>query len=83
MPESKGRRKSKQIKRPTPPKTAVRKAEAGKPPSPQWYVATMFGLMALGVMMVLVRYLFQLDNLVLIGGLVAIAIGFVMTTNYH
>ncbi len=83
MPESKGRRKSKQIKRPTPPKTAVKKAERGKPPSPAWYVALMFGLMAVGVIMVVVRYLFQLDNLLLIGGLVAIAVGFVMTTNYH
>lgn len=83
MPESKGRRKSKQIKRPTPPKSAVKKAEHGKPPSPTWYVSLMFGLMGIGVVLVVVRYLFQLDNTVLLLGLTAIAVGFVMTTNYH
>ena len=83
MPESKGRRKSKQIKRPTPPKSAVKKAEAGHPPSPTWYVALMFGLMGLGVIMVVIRYLFQMDNMVLLVGLAAIATGFIMTTNYH
>lgn len=83
MPESKGRRKSKQIKRPTPPKNPVRKAEAARGPSPTWYVAVMFGLMALGVLMVVARYIFQLDNTLLIGGLVAIGVGFIMTTNYH
>jgi hypothetical protein len=83
MPESKGRRKSKQIKRPTPPKSNFQKQERGHAPSPTWYVGLMFGLMALGVVMVVARYLFQLDNSVLLLGLLAIAVGFVMTTNYH
>jgi hypothetical protein len=83
MPVSKGRRKSKQIKRPTQPKTNVARAEKGRPESPTWYVVLMFGLMGLGVLMVVSRYLFQMNNAVLLVGLLFIAIGFIMTTNYH
>ncbi len=59
-------------------------AEArSKEPSPTWYVVVMAGLMVIGVILVLVRFVFQLDQLVLVGGLVAIAAGFLMTTNYR
>jgi uncharacterized membrane protein HdeD (DUF308 family) len=60
--------------------TAAAKA---KPPSPTWYVVVMAGLMAIGVLLVLSRFVFELDRLVLIGGLVCIAAGFLMTTNYR
>ena len=78
MPESKRRKpKSK------PLSPAAQAAAKAKDPSPTWYVVTMAGLMVLGVILVLVRFVFQLDQLVMFGGLVAIAIGFAMTTNYH
>ena len=54
-----------------------------KDPSPTWYVTIMAGLMVLGVILVLLRFVFEWDQLVLIGGLAAIAAGFVMTTNYR
>ncbi len=78
MPESK-RRKPKQ--RPQ----SVRAAEAAKSkePSPTWYVALMAGLMVVGVVLVLLRFIFEMDQLVLVAGLVAIAAGFLMTTNYR
>lgn len=76
MPESK-RRKPKQPSRPPAPSTKA------KGPSPRWYVVTMFGLMAAGVVAVLARFVFQLDQYVLIGGLVLIAAGFLMTTSYR
>jgi 1,4-dihydroxy-2-naphthoate octaprenyltransferase len=78
MPESK-RRKPK-----NPPKSqkAIEAAKA-KDPSPTWYVATMTGLMALGVILVLVRFIFQQDQYLLLIGLGAIAGGFLMTTNYR
>ncbi|MFZ0626052.1 MAG: cell division protein CrgA [Acidimicrobiia bacterium] len=79
MPESK-RRKPKSA----PVSAASTAAEArSKEPSPTWYVVVMAGLMVIGVIMVLVRFVFQLDQLVLVGGLVAIAAGFLMTTNYR
>lgn len=62
---------------------AAEAAAKAKDPSPTWYVAVMAGLMVLGVILVLVRFVFQLDQLVMFGGLVAIAIGFAMTTNYR
>jgi hypothetical protein len=43
----------------------------------------MAGLMVLGVILVLLRFVFDWDQLVLVGGLVAIAGGFLMTTNYR
>jgi len=79
VPESK-RRKSKS--RPAPALTAAAAAKA-KDPSPTWYVALMAGLMVIGVILVLIRFIFELDQLVLVGGLVCIAIGFLMTTNYR
>lgn len=79
MPESK-RRKPKN--RPQSQQAVIEAAKA-KDPSPTWYVAVMAGLMVLGVALVLLRFILQLDQMVLIGGLVAISAGFLMTTNYR
>jgi len=79
VPESK-RRKAKS--RPLPAQTAAAAAKA-KDPSPTWYVAVMAGLMVVGVLLVLSRFVFELDQLVLVAGLVCIAVGFLMTTNYR
>ena len=79
MPESK-RRKPKS--RPLSP-AAQAAASKAKEPSPTWYVVTMAGLMIVGVILVLLRFVFALDQLVMFGGLIAIAVGFAMTTNYH
>lgn len=76
MPESK-RRKPKQPSRPQVTSTKA------KGPSPRWYAVTMFGLMVAGVLAVLARFVFQLDQYVTIGGLVLIAAGFLMTTSYR
>ena len=83
MPESKGRRKSKTVRRPTPPKSAAAARERDHKESPMWYVYLMFGLMGLGVVLVVVRYILETDQLVLLAGLAAIGVGFMMTTNYH
>jgi hypothetical protein len=77
MPESK-RRKPKN--RP-PSAKAVQEAAKAKDPSPTWYVAIMTGLMVVGVVLVLLRFILQWDQLVLVAGLVAIAAGFLMTPN--
>lgn len=79
MPESK-RRKPKN--RPQTPK-AVEAAAKAKEPSPTWYVATMAGLMIVGVVLVLARFIFEMDQVLLLVGLGAIAAGFLMTTNYR
>jgi hypothetical protein len=79
VPESK-RRKPKS--KPLATQSAAAAAKA-KPPSPTWYIAVMAGLMTIGVLLVLSRFVFELDRLVLIGGLACIAIGFLMTTNYR
>ncbi len=81
MPESK-RRKPKS--RP-PSQKAMEAAAKAKDPSPTWYVALMAGLMVAGVILVLIRFIFaeQLDQIWLLGGLGAIAAGFLMTTNYR
>lgn len=79
MPESK-RRKPKN--RPQSAQ-AIQEAAKAKDASPTWYVAVMAGLMVIGVLLVLLRFILQLDQLVLVGGLVAIAAGFLMTTNYR
>ncbi len=81
MPESK-RRKPKT--RPQSQK-ALDAAAKAKDPSPTWYVALMAGLMVVGVILVLVRFIFSetLSQIWLLAGLGAIAVGFVMTTNYR
>lgn len=84
MPVSKGRKKAN--KRPTPPSHKP-KAIDEKGPSPTWYVVTMFGLMALGVVIILLNYMNILPggtaNKYLITGLLGIGIGFAMTMNYR
>lgn len=79
MPESK-RRKPKSSG-PTQPKSA---AVTNQEPSPKWYVATMAGLMAVGVLVVLLRFIvFQTASWLLLVGLAFITAGFIMTTNYR
>lgn len=79
MPESK-RRKPKN--RPQSQK-AIEAAAKAKDPSPTWYVAVMAGLMVVGVILVLLRFILDLDQTFLLIGLGAIAGGFLMTTNYR
>lgn len=79
MPESK-RRKPKN--RPQTQK-AMEAAAKAKDPSPTWYVALMAGLMVVGVLLVLARFIFQWPQTMLLVGLGAIAAGFLMTTNYR
>jgi hypothetical protein len=43
----------------------------------------MAGLMAAGVVLVLIRFVFQTDQWLLLVGLVMISAGFIMTTNYR
>ncbi len=84
MPVSKGRKKA--TKRPTPPSHKP-KAIDEKGPSPTWYVVTMFGLMAAGIILILVNYTGILpggtSNSYLLTGLAGIGIGFAMTMNYR
>lgn len=77
MPQSK-RRKPKAAG-PTPPKGIAAKE---KVPSPQWYVVLMAGLMVVGVLIIVVRFMFQTPQWLLLVGLAFITAGFVMTTNY-
>ena len=79
MPESK-RRKPKN--RPQSPK-AIEAAAKAKEPSPTWYVAVMAGLMVVGVVLVLLRFILDMSQTMLLVGLGAIAAGFLMTTNYR
>jgi hypothetical protein len=84
MPVSKGRKKAK--KRPTPPSHKPTAVDT-KGPSPIWYVVLMFGLMGLGVLVILANYTGLLpggtSNTYLIAGLAGIGIGFAMTMNYR
>ena len=74
MPVSKGRKKAN--KRPTPPKNPAVTEVTDKGPSPTWYVATMFGLMAVGIIVILLNYMGILPggttNWYLLGGLAMI-----------
>lgn len=78
MPESK-RRKPKSLG----PTASKHVAAKEKEPSPTWYVAVMGVLMALGVVLVLIRFVFQTEQWILLIGLVMISAGFIMTTNYR
>ena len=82
MPESKRRKTKKSPRARLPAVSAVAAAKA-KGPSPTWYVILMSGLMGIGVLGVVARFVFQLPQYWLFGGLVAIAAGFLMTTNYR
>ena len=85
MPVSKGRKKAK--KRPTPPSKPAAAEEKHRGSSPTWYVALMFGLMAVGIIMILLNYIDVLpggtSNLWLLLGLGGIGVGFAMTLNYR
>jgi hypothetical protein len=58
-------------------------AAKAKEPSPTWYVALMAGLMVVGVVLVLLRFILDMPQTMLLVGLGAIAAGFLMTTNYR
>ncbi len=83
MPESKGRKKAK--RRPPPPPKPDPIKEKG--PSPTWYVVLMFGLMAVGMIIILANYINVLpggtSNTYLLIGLAGIAAGFGMTLNFR
>lgn len=78
MPESKKRKT-----RGTPVTKTPKDVDKSKEPSPTWYVALMAGLMLVGVVLVLVRFVFQLNQYFMFIGLASIAAGFLMTTNYR
>ena len=83
MPVSKGRKKAKR-RPPPPPKPDPIKA---KGPSPTWYIASMFGLMGLGTLIILLNYMDLMPggtgNSWLLVGLAGIAGGFAMTLNFR
>jgi len=85
MPVSKGRKKAN--KRPTPPKKQAAAEVEEKGSSPFWYVALMFGLMGVGIVVILLNYMGLVpggtDSKWLLGGLGMIGIGFAMTLNFR
>ena len=80
MPKSKGRRKPKRTVTPPP-------VHHDTKVSPKWYVALMFSLMAIGVLVIILNYIDLVPggqrSLFLYSGLGSIALGFLMTLNYH
>jgi len=78
MPESK-RRKPKSIG----PTQSKHPEAAKQEPSPQWYVILMIALMAIGVLLVLARFILETEQWLLLIGLIMISAGFIMTTNYR
>jgi hypothetical protein len=83
MPKSKVRKKKKnRSSSPAPPPV---KKEHG--PSPTWYVVLMFGLMGVGMIVIILNYMGltpgETSNFWLVTGLAGIAAGFAMTLNYH
>jgi len=80
MPVSKNRKKKKNSSSPGPARPAPKR----KPPSPRWYVITMFAAMGVGVLLVILNYVFALfGGWGLWVGLASLAAGFLMTTNYR
>jgi hypothetical protein len=80
MARPKGRREQH-----TPHHTATPKKEV-KPDSSPLYVGIMFGLMAIGALMIILNYIGvfgDTNGLWLVGGLAAIGAGFAMTLNYR
>jgi hypothetical protein len=80
MARPKGRREQH-----TPHHTATPKKEV-KPDSSALYVGVMFGLMAIGGLMIILNYIGvfgDTNGLWLVGGLAAIGAGFAMTLNYR
>ena len=82
MPQSKGRRKPSRADRAAP-----QPASNKHPESPTWYVATMFSLMAVGLLVIILNYIGALPgafaSAYLYSGLAGIGAGFMMTLNYH
>jgi hypothetical protein len=80
MPKSKGRRRPSRVDQPPP---IPEKAKI----SPPWYAALMFGLMAVGVLVIILNYIGLVpggqQSMYLYLGLAAIGGGFMMTLNYH
>ncbi|MXX64319.1 MAG: cell division protein CrgA [Acidimicrobiia bacterium] len=82
MPKSKGRaKKSRPPGRPTPPQSSSGGAKNKQ--SSTLYVVSMFGIMGIGVLAVVTRYVLDTSSWLLLGGLGLIGVGFLMTTNYH
>ncbi len=83
MPVSKGRKKAN--KRPTPPKKQAASEVEEKGHSPVWYTALLFGLMAVGIVVILINYMGLVpggtDSKWLLGGLGLIGIGMTMLLN--
>ena len=80
MPVSKTRKKRKGSDSHGPARPAPKR----KPPSPAWYVITMFAAMGAGVLLVVLNYVFTFfGGWGLWVGLVSLAGGFLMTTNYR
>ena len=83
MPKSKHRKN----RRPPPAQRqqARPKKEIAKRSSPVWYSAVMFGLMGAGVVLVLLNYFVPsiFSRWGLFVGLGAIAVGFLMLTNFR
>ena len=79
MPKSKGRRQPKHY---TPPPV-----HHDEKVSPKWYAAVMFTLMGIGVLVIVLNYIDLVpgghQSMYLYSGLGAIALGFLMTMNYH
>lgn len=82
MPESK-RRKRKKPPRPLPVTNNPAAAAKTKRRSPAWYVALMAGLLGVGLLGLLARFIFDWPQYFLIGGFLMIAAGFLMATNYR
>ena len=80
MPKSKGRRRPSRSVTPPP-------IHKDTKVSPAWYVFLMFGLMAVGVVVIILNYIGAVpggqQSRYLYGGLGGIGIGFMMTLNYH
>ena len=85
MPVSKGRKKA--SKRPTPPKKQATSEVEEQGASPAWYIGLMFGLMAVGIVVILLNYMGLVpggtDSKWLLGGLGMFGIGFAMTLNFR
>ena len=84
MPVSKGRKKAN--KRPTPPSHKPTAFDE-KGPSPTWYVSLMFGLMGIGVLVILINYMSVLpggtSNSHLRPVLASIGVAFAMPMHYR
>ncbi|MPZ51492.1 MAG: cell division protein CrgA [Acidimicrobiia bacterium] len=80
MPESKRRKRKYDgpTKSANPATTTHNRA-----PSPMWYVVLMWALMAVGIVLVLGRFIFELPSVLLLVGFAAIGVGFFMTTRYR